>query len=389
MTMPSLQEILQIHGERLRAKHRFPKWVLVAMDALSRCRTAAMGGHIERCPDGHYEHHWYNSCKHRACPKCRSILRARWHEKQMARLMACPHHHVIFTLPEELNILWRYNRELMIELLFHVVRDTLFVLLGDERYGGIVPGLLCSLHTWGRNLCLHPHLHCIITAFGFRLDGTWGEPKKANLLPYLVVRELYRGKMIAAIRDALEAGKLVLPPSLLVFQLQNTLNELGRQSWNVEIRERYSSAKGVLSYLARYVGGGCISDSQIKSSEAESVSFTYLDHRDETTKEMRLSPEAFLMRFLQHVPPPRKKLVRYYGLYAEHNEKLLNEARAALGQARAERPQFLAWQAFLSKIGRESQSLCPVCGKPLVLGRRLRRWSTYHPGIEGPHEAAA
>ena len=176
--MRSLQAILQVHAEALKKNHKLPKRVLVAMEAIIRCRTAAMGGHVERCPDGHVEKVWYNSCKHRSCPKCGHLPTERWLQKQKERLLACPHYHVIFTVPPELHILWRYNRELMMELLFHSVRDTLFVLLGDQRYGGLLPGLICSLHTWGRNLSLHPHLHCLVTGFGLRSDGAWCRPRK-------------------------------------------------------------------------------------------------------------------------------------------------------------------------------------------------------------------
>ena len=387
--MRSLQAILQVHAEALKKNHKLPKRVLVAMEAIIRCRTAAMGGHVERCPDGHVEKVWYNSCKHRSCPKCGHLPTERWLQKQKERLLACPHYHVIFTVPPELHILWRYNRELMMELLFHSVRDTLFVLLGDQRYGGLLPGLICSLHTWGRNLSLHPHLHCLVTGFGLRSDGAWVQAKKANLLPYLVVRQLYRGKMIAAVRDMLHAGALALPPDLPAFRLENTLNRLGREPWNVEIRQRYSHASGVMIYLAHYIRGGPISDRRILSFNSEMVSFFYLDHRDKKTKVMQLSPEEFLLRVLQHVPPPRKKTIRYYGLYAEHNDHLLGIARSVLGQPPAQPASFLTWQAFWVQSQSELPNLCPVCGKPLIQGQRLRRWSTYHPGVMTTDENAA
>jgi Putative transposase/Transposase zinc-binding domain len=385
----SLQAILLVHGEQLINKYMLPKRVFEAIQAIVHCRTAAMGGHVERCPEGHIQRTWYNSCKHRSCPKCGHLPRQRWLDKQEHRLLDCDHHHVIFTIPPELHVVWRYNRELMMDLLFHVVRDTLLVLLGSERYGGLLPGMMCNLHTWGRNLHLHPHLHCLITAGGLNKAGEWVQAKKADLLPYRVVRELYRGKMIAAVRDALRAGKLALPPTLPAFRLENTLNRLGRESWNVEICERYSHGKGVLMYLAGYVRGGPISDSRILSSDSNSVSFEYFDHRDKTTKVMTLSPEAFLLRALQHVPPPRKKMVRYYGLYAEHNVELLNISRATLGQPKIEPAEFMTWEAFWETKDGGLPNLCPVCGKKLVPVGRLRRWNTYHPGIMGQDDQAA
>jgi hypothetical protein len=376
-----LQAILQSHYAEIVSKVRLPRRVRDAAGAIMHCRTAALGGHIERCPEGHFEKAWYNSCKNRSCPRCGHLGTARWLEKQKARLLACAHHHVIFTIPPQLHALWRYNRALMMDLLFHAVRDTLFVLLAENKYGGLVPGMLCSLHTWGRSLSFHPHLHCLITAGGLNAKGSWTTAKKAKLLPYAVVRELYRGKMIAEVRNALQSGKLVLPPGLPAFRLENTLNKLGRAEWNVKILDQYSHGEGVLTYLARYVRGGPIAESRIISSSATEVKFRYLDHRDGSNKEMQLPPVSFILRVLQHVPPPRKKMVRYFGLYAEHNQESLNTARAALGQGRVLTPEFLTWEAFWGKTEKEMPNLCLVCGRRLVPGPQLRRWSTYHPGL--------
>ncbi|OYV73126.1 MAG: hypothetical protein B7Z74_04450 [Deltaproteobacteria bacterium 21-66-5] len=389
MAVGQLQGILQKHFAETKKKCGLPVWVHAAAEAIMGCRTAAMGGHVEKCPDGHVERVWYNSCKHRSCPRCGHLPTARWLEKQRARILACDHHHVVFTLPPELHALWRYNRELMIDLLFRCVRDTLFTLLGDENYGGLVPGLLCSLHTWGRSLCFHPHLHCLLTAWGLNTQGVWVKAKKANLLPFMVVRELYRGKMIASIRSELQAGTLTLPPGLPAFRLEHTLNQLGRKSWNVDIREQYRHGEGVLIYLARYVRGGPISESRIVSTEGSSVTFRYLDHRDKTMKAMTLTAQNFLLRVLQHVPPPRKKTVRYYGLYAEHNAQMLDACREALGQESATPTGFLRWEAYWTKTEKELPNLCPVCRKALVPVQRLRRWSTYHPGLKKDHEHAA
>lgn len=370
--MPTLQGLLLDHFDKMRARIKLPVRVHEAAERMMLCRTAAMGGHVEKCPEGHVEKAWYNSCKHRSCPRCGHLLTQRWLEKQKARLLACVHHHVIFTVPPELHVLWRYNRELMMDLLFQSARDTLFQLLSDSMYGGFTPGMLCSLHTWGRNLSFHPHLHCLVSAGGLTGSAMWAWAKKAGLLPYGVVRALFRGKMIAAVRRALRAGQLVLPPSLPAFRLENTLNRLGRASWNVEVREQYSHGEGVLTYLARYVRGGPISNSRILSASDTSVTFRYLDHRDGSTKEMALRPEAFLLRVLQHVPPERKKIVRYYGLYAEHQIESLNAARGALGQEEVAPPEFMTWEEFWRDTEEEPPNLCPVCQRPLVPVRRLR-----------------
>ena len=138
-----------------------PAYVRRAAHAIMQCRTAALGGHVQACPDGHMARIWYNSCRHRSCPQCAYLQTERWLAHQQARLLACDHYHVIFTLPHELNPLWLANVPVMTALLFQTVRDTLGTLLADPKYLGAQPGIIAALHTWSQTLVLHPHLHCL------------------------------------------------------------------------------------------------------------------------------------------------------------------------------------------------------------------------------------
>ncbi len=164
-----------------------------------------LGGHVERCPDGHFAKIHYNSCRHRSCPGCRFIRVEQWLEVQRARFLDCGHHHVVFTIPEELNALWRHNRREMTDVLFAAASETLLELLGDPKHLGAKPGIIAALHTWGQALQLHPHLHCVVTAGGLDANGDWRDAKKRILLPGRVARDLFQGRFLGKLSRLLRA----------------------------------------------------------------------------------------------------------------------------------------------------------------------------------------
>ena len=208
-----LQHLLDTHYPAFEQTHSLPEHVREAVHCLRSCRTAALGGHVQACPEGHVERVWYNSCRHRFCPQCAQLQIAQWLERQRARLLACDHYHVIFTLPRELNPLWLANGRELASLLFHAAWDTLSELLGDPKYLGATPGMIAALHTWGQTLVLHPHLHCLVTGGGLAGD-TWQAVRNGYLLPARVVMPVFRGKFLAAVHHALDAGQLTVPPSM-------------------------------------------------------------------------------------------------------------------------------------------------------------------------------
>ena len=214
MALVTLQTIFQDAFPAYEQRHALPAHVRRAAHALIRCRTAAFGGHIQACPDGHVARVWYNSCRHRSCPQCAYLQTERWLARQRARLLACDHYHVIFTLPHDLNSLWLANVPVMTTLLFQAVRDTLGVLLADPKYLGAQPGIIAALHTWSQTLVLHPHLHCLVTGGGLTPAGQWVAVRHGFLLPARVVMAVFRGKMLDAIRQAYAREDLVLPEGM-------------------------------------------------------------------------------------------------------------------------------------------------------------------------------
>jgi hypothetical protein len=261
MALVTLQTIFQDAFPAYEQSHALPAHVRRAAHALMQCRTAALGGHIQACPDGHVARVWYNSCRHRSCPQCAYLQTERWLALHRARLLACDHYHVIFTLPHDLNPLWLANVSVLTTLLFQVVRDTLSTLLADPKYLGAQPGILAALHTWSQTLVLHPHVHCLVTGGGLTADGSWKAVRNGFLLPARVVMAVFRGKMLDALRRAFARDALVLPEAIRPQLFLNLLNRLGHPTktrWNVHLRERYAHGAGVVTSLARYLRGGPI-----------------------------------------------------------------------------------------------------------------------------------
>jgi hypothetical protein len=364
MDKPTIQKILAVDKDRLLGDLGLSYFQIKALDRLSVCRTAKLGGHAEYCENGHLEGIWYNSCRHRSCPQCQNLAKAQWLENTKNILLDCPHHHVIFTIAHELNALWRYNRSLMVDLLFQAAQQTLLAFADDERYLGAKPGILSALHTWGRNLSLHAHLHVLISHGGLSEDGEWIAPKKDILFPQKAVMRKFRGKFLSKIRDAFDMGKLTLPEDCRENQLKSLLNRLGRKEWTVHFCDQYVHGKGVAKYLARYVKGGAFNNEQIKSVENDQVRFLYKAHQTQRYEWLRLSTQNFVQRIAEHVLPPRKCGVRYSGLYSPSCRDSLNLARKALHQEPVSEKVVLHWEAWLEGLGH--QRVCRHCQGQIV-----------------------
>ena len=366
----TLQTILQQGYAVYERNHRLPDDVRRAVWAMLACRTAVLGGHVQACPEGHVERIWYNSCRHRMCPQCAWVQIERWLVKQKARLLACDHYHVIFTMPSELQDLWLVNVVAMTQLLFASMHDTLRELLGDPNYLGATPGIVVTLHTWTQTLRLHPHLHALVTGGGLARNGHWVAVHNGFLLPSRVVMALFRGKLLAAIRRAVCQGQLQLPAGMRPQRCENLLDKLGRAKWNVHICERYPHGTGVLIYLARYVRGGPLSNQRLVSSAHGEVTFRYRVNGEASDRRSRglmtLPIAEFIGRYLLHVPAPGTRVVRSYGLYAPTKRETLAICRGHVGQGSVEAPVVLDWQTACSQQGAEHPERCPVCGQRLV-----------------------
>lgn len=366
----SLQSLLRQHFSEFSKTHKIPLYQHKTVRHLMDCRTEKLGGHAQYCENGHVNGVWYNSCKDRACPKCKGIHSERWLLKTESILLRCPHHHIIFTLPHELNCLWIFNRSLMTDILFRAVQETIKQLSKDKRYLNAKSGFICALHTWGRNLSLHPHIHCLMTHGGLTESNKWQEPKKKCLFPRKVVMMIFRGKINAFIKEALKQDRLVIPPSESSQKVANLCNKLGRKEWVVHFCERYEHGQGVAKYIAKYVRGGPLKNKQIQITKKGEVNFTYSSHQTKKTERLNIGVNDFIARWLNHIPVPKKKLVRSYGLYSPRSIEALNSAREQHNQEAVGKLEMLMWQDYLE--GNDQSNPCPKCGAGLRHGEAVR-----------------
>jgi len=365
--MATIGDIFRAEFPGYQAVHKIRLAAVRAAESIMRCRTAVLGGHKESCPDGHYVRSHYNSCKHRACPQCRGLEMARWLQRQVSRFgLSCPYHHVVLTVPDELVRVWQYNRVLFSNALLAASRDALMTLLKDPKYLGALPGLVATLHTWGRSAIEHPHVHYLVTAGGWTAAG-WKRCREGFFVPYKPLRQLYRGKLLARLRVELDRGKLVLPKGMDRVDLVSELNRLGRVDWHVKVMDRYEAGAGVLQYFSRYVRGGPISNAQILQYEDHKVTFRYQSHQTGQQETMTLPAWEFLRRLLEHVPEKGFRTVRYYGLYASSHRDRLAQCRSWLGMLPYVEPEPLTLDAYLAERQIEpAPRTCPVCAKSLV-----------------------
>ena len=386
--MVSLQEIVRAGFEAYRAAYRprgaVIRWALSVM----ACRTAALGAHVLRCPMGHVQQVAYNSCKHRACPQCGSLSSERWLERVRSQLLLdCDYYHVIFTVPCELKDLWRWNRAAFADVLLGTVRDTLLELLVQPKWIGGLPGVMLSLHTSGRQLGIHPHVHALVTAGGWTAAG-WQLPRNANyLVAAPVIRELFKRKLLGRLREGLLRGELVGPEDGHLASCLGLLKELCERPWCVHIRAKYPHGRGVMIYLARYLRGGPLKRTQLLSLRNGQVTFRHFDHATGGIKRVTMSQEGFIAALAEHVPEPNQVMVRYCGLYAHSHRGRLAQCREWLGMSAAPEPEYLTAAAYLERLRLVELTRCPQCHRRLVMVK-LAAASGLPPPREGHREVA-
>lgn len=349
----TLQSIFREGFGSYREQHGVSADQSRAAQAIMLCQSEALGYEEWICLNDGQTEQQNHSCRHRSCPRCQGAMTHDWLERTQARLLPCDHYHVIFTLPHELNALWPYNRAWCSDHLFKASAETLKQLLADERYLGAEVGLLSALHTWGRTLSEHPHVHVLVTGGG--LNGAdWRPVKHDFLLPVGVIKAKFRGKWLAWLNDAYAAGELTLPPDWTPERWNQVLRTIARKHWNVRIQGAYRHGQGVANYLSRYLRGGPIKDHRIVSATPERVTFRYRDHHDQREKTMDLSQAQFIDRVLWHVPVKGQHNVRYYGLYTASATDKRQQVRDHLGVVEA---------AAIPAEPRTRQ--CPTCGRAL------------------------
>jgi Putative transposase/Transposase zinc-binding domain len=360
-------DFLQRHGAHLSQDQRR------VLHELALCRTAALGGHVEECLDCGQRRPAYNSCRNRHCPKCQAGARAQWLEREASYLLPVAYYHVVFTLPAALAPLALQNPRLVYGLLFRTAWDSVRELAADPHYLGAEVGLLAVLHTWGQNLSHHPHLHCVVSGGGLSCDVNgrveaaprWVACRPGFFLPVRVLSRLFRGKFLAGLRAAYDAGRLEFhgQQAPLAEQAAFTawLTPLYQSEWVVYAKPPFGGPEQVLKYLARYTHRVAISNARLVSLTEGQVTFRYKDYADRSrSKEMTVAVDEFLRRFLVHVLPRGFVKIRHYGLLANRwRAQKLEQARQLL--------HVVAFAALLQGVlaARRDESApdpCPHCG---------------------------
>ena len=365
---PGLADISRQYGESYRKTHCLPASHLRVMRAVEACRTAELGGHLKQCDTCGFEHPTYNSCRNRHCPKCQSLAKAKWLNKQSSELLPVGYFHLVFTLPHEFNRLILAHKKILFALLFKAVSETLLE-FGRTRLGGTV-GITTVLHTWDQTLKDHFHLHCLIPAGALSVDHSrWIGARPNFLFPVKALSRVFRGKFLDLLKQACDQGKIP-PPS-------QELKELGKKNWVVYAKKPFGSPLTVLDYLGRYTHRVALSNNRILAVENGQVTFSYRDRRDkDRLKSMTLDAEELIRRFLLHVLPDGFMRIRHFGFLANRAKKhALPQCRKLLGlnPALPEIPQKSAHDLLLELTGIDL-SRCPRCqtGTMIVVGELPR-----------------
>lgn len=350
---------------------RIPLHQQHTLRALQYCRTARMGGHVDACTACGLLRISYNSCRNRNCPKCQELQKEMWTIQREEELLPVTYFHVVFTLPHALNGLCLHNPRFMYNLLFEAAWMVLQSFGADPKWLGAQTAATMLLHTWGQNLTLHPHVHCIVPGGGISKAGKWQQPRRGNarfLFPVLAMNKVFRACFLKQLRHYLEAGQLALPTGFPKDKAYHEWKEqLYKTEWVVYVKSPFSQVRNVVRYLARYSHRIAISNHRIINVTNEQVTFRYKDYRDGALQKlMTLDGKVFLRRFCLHILPPRFRKIRHYGFLANAVKNLrLQQAKSDLLKKRhvilskSERKYY----AQLRLFGNASIDLCPCCGK--------------------------
>jgi Putative transposase/Transposase zinc-binding domain len=360
--------------ERNRQWIRWPH--IKALLAIARCRTAALGGHIDECARcGHRATNSYNSCRNRHCPKCQTGARERWLEARRRELLPSRYVHVVFTLPSQLAPLARQNKKVIYDLLLRASAETLLEVARDPRHLGAEIGFFSVLHTWNQKLGLHPHAHCVVPAGGLSLDHTHWIPSRSRFfLPIQVLRRVFRGKFVAGLKHAFQHDQLHFSgePSPLAQPkiFASWLRTLFQTDWVVYCKPPFGGPEHVLQYLGRYTHRVAISNHRLISYADGQVTFRWRDSaHNNKQKRMSLTLDEFLRRFLLHLLPKGFVRIRNFGYLANRRRSTLLPLCFQLLGSRLRQSEVMQ-QTSTPKEPRPLWS-CPKCGGPMVVVERL------------------
>lgn len=298
-------DVINAHWKELLYSGHFNAWQLRTLDALRRCRTASLGGHVDLCTSCGHLRISYNSCRNRHCPKCQQIQRERWIQAREAELLPTTYFHVVFTLPEALNKLCLFEPAKLYNILFSTAWSVMKSFAATPEHLGADTGMIAVLHTWGQNLSLHPHLHCIVPAGGLTKAGFWKQSRSDGdfLFPVKAMSPVFRARFVAALRQTIKGLD------------RSFYDALFKTEWVVYAKRAFGGPEQVIEYLGRYTHKIAISNHRLVNVTRDQITFSYKDYRNEGMKKvMSLSPSEFVRRFSLHILPKGFVRIRHYGI---------------------------------------------------------------------------
>ena len=345
-----------LSGEQVRVIH-----------ALQVCRTAHLGGHVERCGGCGNQRNAYNSCRNRHCPKCQFLAKAEWVEKQVADLLPVPYFHVVFTMPPAVAEVAKQNQGVVYDILFKAAAEAFQKVAKNPKHLGAEIGLLAVLHTWGQNLHYHPHIHCVAPGGGLSPDGSrWVSSRKKFFLPVRVLSRLYRRLFLQLLDQAHRQGQLCFHGSLEALSAKENFDRhlaaARRIDWVVYSKAPFGGPKQVLEYVGRYTHRVAISNSRLVKLEDGQVSFRWKDYRNKSAqKVMTLSAHEFIGRYVQHVLPKRFVRIRSYGILSTRSRPTKLARSREILKVPAPKTTDKHWKELLEKLTGHSVHQCPKC----------------------------
>ena len=374
MTRPAVEvaDVLRAQGNAFidRHRHRIRFQQMKVMRAIVNCRTAAMGGHRDKCTQCDLRVHSFNSCRNRHCPKCQAQARKRWIAARERELLSTPYFHVVFSLPHELNALIRQNEVELYDLLFQAVAETLMEVAANPEHLGAEIGFFGILHTWGQNLLFHPHIHCVVPSGGLAPGRThWIRGSERFFLPLEVLKQVFRGKFVDGLKEAYAQKRLCLDGQIQHLTRGNCfaafVQKLHRHKWVVYAKAPFGGPEQVLRYLGRYTHRVAISNHRLLAFDGNNVTFHWRDYaHGNVQRTMTTTAEEFIRRFLRHVLPKGFVRIRHFGFMANfQRSKSFELSRQLLGMA----PVVHSTE----DPSTDSAWLCPLCHAPMTVFERL------------------
>ena len=366
--MEKIKEILNKGLEEYENRHKIVGYKKITIKAIKNCKTEKMGAHKYVCDECGYAEIAYNSCRNRHCPNCQIMKKLKWIEARKEEVLNIKYYHVVFTIPSELYNIVYQNQSKMYNVLFKAASETIQELAEDKKYLGAEIGFFSILHTWGQNLMYHPHIHCVVTGGGLTKLGKWVEKEEEFFIPVKVMSRKFRGKFLNYMKkEKIEfygQNKDLENPATYNSLIQSLYNK----EWIVYCKEPFKNAESVIQYLGRYTHRVAISNERMLKIEEGKVTFKWRDYKDgNKMKEMTVSIEEFIRRFLLHILPPRFMKIRYYGLLGNKNKKKKLLRCKILTRTKIKtKKEFPTLELLKKKIGKDF-NLCPCCKRGHML----------------------